>query len=77
MPLHPPHSLPSSRSTTWERRDMPAGFAQWKELLQLLLSCEEAPLRSRTPLYVHFLRALHAQLQHSFGTVRSARQTSG
>ena len=47
-----------------------AGFAQWKDMLQLLLACEEAPLRTRTALYVHFLSALCAQLQHSLGTVR-------
>lgn len=48
-----------------------AGFAQWKDMLQLLLACEEAPLRSHTALYVHFLTALRMQLQHSLGSVRS------
>ena len=38
--------------------------------MQLLLGCEEAPLRTRTPLYVQFLAALRAQLRHSFGQVR-------
>lgn len=47
-----------------------AGFAQWKDIMQLLLGCEEAPLRTRTPLYVSFLAALRAQLRHSFGQAR-------
>ena len=64
----------SSMLTPTSRRD-PAcscapGFAQWKDIMQLLLSCEEAPLRTRTPLYVRFLAALRAQLWHSFGQVR-------
>ena len=39
-------------------------FGQWKALLQLMLSCEEAPLQTRTSLYVQLLSAVHAQLQH-------------
>ena len=67
--------VPSSCSSHLRTRHYTsAGFAQWKELLQLLLSCEEAPLKTRTALYVQFLRALRSQLQHSFGTVRTARK---
>ena len=37
--------------------------------MQLLLGCEDAPLRTRTALYVQFLAALRAQLRQSFGQV--------
>jgi hypothetical protein len=52
---------------------MSTGFAQWKDIMQLLLGCEEAPLRTRTALYVQFLAALRAQLRQSFGQVLSRR----
>jgi A1 cistron-splicing factor AAR2 len=40
------------------------GFAQWKELLRLVLECERAPLSTRTTMYVRLLATLRAQLQH-------------
>ena len=43
----------------------PAGFAQWKALVQLLLSCEQAPLTDQQALFVEFLKALQAQLECS------------
>ena len=46
------------------------GFAQWKDILQLMLACEKAPLLTRTNLYIQFLAALHTQLQHSLGQAR-------
>lgn len=48
------------------------GFGQWKALLRMLLSCEEAPLRTRTPLHVRFLAAVRAQLQHCLASGRCA-----
>ena len=36
------------------------GFAQWKNFVQLLLSCEHAPLYSQPLLYTSFLRILEA-----------------
>lgn len=34
------------------------GFAQWKGIVQLLLSCEQAPLQSHPSLYTSFLNVL-------------------
>ncbi len=45
----------------------PAGFRQWKALLQLWLSCEDAPLASHAAEYVLLLRAVRAQLQQGLG----------
>ena len=39
----------------------PAGFAQWKAIVQLLLSCEQAPLTTQQTLFVKFLEALQSQ----------------
>ncbi|GAQ89890.1 hypothetical protein KFL_005740010 [Klebsormidium nitens] len=39
-------------------------FSQWKAILPLMLGCVEAPLRTRTRLFVQFLRALYWQLRH-------------
>ena len=47
-------------------------FGQWKALLHLLLACEEAPLRTRTPLYVCSLATIRAQLQHCLSSGRCA-----
>eukprot|EP00891_Asterochloris_glomerata_P008767 jgi/Astpho2/8767/e_gw1.00128.29.1_t len=41
------------------------GFAQWKALVQLLLSCEQAPLTTQQGLFVKFLNALQSQLEVS------------
>ena len=54
---HDCHKLPLHRA--------PAGFAQWKALVQLLLSCEQAPLTTQQGLFVEFLGALQSQLECS------------
>lgn len=41
------------------------GYAQWKALLCLLLSCERAAVRSRPDLFADFVQTLHAQLRHT------------
>ncbi|KAB8094769.1 hypothetical protein EE612_022079, partial [Oryza sativa] len=41
-------------------------FMQWKALVSLLLSCSEAPLHTRTNLFVKFIRAIYYQLKHGF-----------
>ena len=51
-------------------------FGQWKALLHLLLACEEAPLRTRTPLYVCSLATIRAQLQHCLSSGRCANGMS-
>lgn len=43
------------------------GFYQWKRVFQLMMGCEEAPLRSRAALFSRFLSALRAQLQVALG----------
>lgn len=37
-------------------------FGQWKALLHLLLSCEEAPVQTMCSFYAQALTAVHAQL---------------
>lgn len=50
---------------------LPAGFAQWKAIIHLLLGCEEGPLRSHVQLFSKALRCLLCQLQHSLTQVRA------
>ncbi|CAM6098866.1 unnamed protein product [Calypogeia fissa] len=38
-------------------------FGQWKTLVSLLLRCEDAPLKTRTILYVKFLKIIYWQLK--------------
>ena len=45
-------------------------FGQWKALLHLLLSCEEAPVQTATGFYAEALGALHAQLSHCLANSR-------
>ena len=45
-------------------------FGQWKALLHLLLSCEEAPVHTATGFYAEALGALHAQLSHCLANSR-------
>lgn len=51
----------------------PAGFAQWKAFLHLLLGCEAAPLHSHIELYRRFLIVLSHQLKHSLDEVRDVK----
>ena len=44
-----------------------AGFMQWKQILALVFSCEEAPLVDRTDFYVELLRTLRSQLRVALG----------
>lgn len=41
-------------------------FMQWKTLVSLLLSCSEAPLHTRTNMFVKFIKILYYQLKHGF-----------
>ncbi|ONK81457.1 uncharacterized protein A4U43_C01F29290 [Asparagus officinalis] len=41
-------------------------FLQWKTLLSLLFSCTEAPLRTRSQLFIKFIGVLYYQLKHGF-----------
>lgn len=52
-----------------ENLKLPAGFAQWKAIIHLLLGCEEAPIRSHVQLFIKALRCLLCQLQHSLTQV--------
>jgi len=45
-------------------------FGQWKALLHLLLSCEEAPVQTLCSFYAQALSALHAQLNHCLANTR-------
>jgi len=38
------------------------GFAQWRDILSLAMSCEDAAVGDLLPLFVDLLRTLHAQL---------------
>ena len=46
-------------------------FGQWKALLRLLLSCEQAPFRTHSTFYAQALDAVHAQLSHCLANSRS------
>ncbi|RLM75451.1 hypothetical protein C2845_PM15G01100 [Panicum miliaceum] len=48
-------------------------FMQWKALVSLLLSCSEAPLHTRTNLFVKFLRTFYYQLKHRFQRTQDSR----
>ncbi|NP_001399355.1 cePP protein isoform 2 [Zea mays] len=41
-------------------------FMQWKALVSLLLSCSDAPLHTRTNMFIKFIRTLYYQLKHGF-----------
>ncbi|XP_006652089.2 protein AAR2 homolog isoform X1 [Oryza brachyantha] len=41
-------------------------FMQWKALVSLLLSCSEAPLHTRTNMFVKFIKVIYYQLKHGF-----------
>lgn len=41
-------------------------FLQWKQLTSLLFGCSEAPLRTRSQLYIKLVRVLHYQLTYGF-----------
>ena len=45
-------------------------FGQWKALLRLLLSCEEAPFWTMCSFYAQALSAVHAQLSHCLTSSR-------
>lgn len=45
-------------------------FGQWKALLHLLLSCEDAPVQSHSSFYAQALSAVHAQLSHCLANTR-------
>ena len=45
-------------------------FGQWKALLHLLLSCEEASVQTLCSFYAQALSALHAQLSHCLANTR-------
>ncbi|XP_064985493.1 uncharacterized protein LOC135625095 isoform X1 [Musa acuminata AAA Group] len=52
-------------------------FLQWKSLISLLLSCTEAPLRTRTQLFSKFIRVLYSQLKHGFHKKKNHGNDSG
>ena len=45
-------------------------FGQWKALLRLLLSCEDAPVHSLSAFYAQALSVVHAQLSHCLANSR-------
>lgn len=49
-------------------------FGQWKAIVCLLLSCEEAPLHTRTKFFVKFLDVIILQLRKGFGTKSNSRE---
>ncbi|KAH9306538.1 hypothetical protein KI387_010942, partial [Taxus chinensis] len=49
-------------------------FGQWKAILCLLLSCEEAPLRTRTQFFFKFLEVVYFQLKQGFQTSSSEHE---
>lgn len=52
-------------------------FAQWKAYLCLMFGCDDAPLGRRAALFAAFLKALHAQLEHSLAPVSSGSRPGG
>ncbi|RWW87156.1 hypothetical protein BHE74_00004037, partial [Ensete ventricosum] len=56
-------------------------FLQWKSLTSLLLSCTEAPLRTRTQLFskhlMQFIRVLYCQLKYGFHKKQNHGNDSG
>lgn len=41
-------------------------FLQWKAVVSLLLGCTEAPLHTRTRLFIKFIKVLYSQLKYAF-----------
>lgn len=39
-------------------------FLQWKDLINLLLGCAEAPIRTRSQLFTKFIKILYYQLKY-------------
>ncbi|XP_062225142.1 uncharacterized protein LOC133923877 [Phragmites australis] len=50
-------------------------FMQWKALVSLLLSCSEAPLHTRTNMFVKFIRTFYYQLKHGFQRTQDSRSS--
>ncbi|VAH39934.1 unnamed protein product [Triticum turgidum subsp. durum] len=50
-------------------------FMQWKALVSLLLSCSEAPLHTRTQLFVKFIRVIYYQFKHGFQRTHDSRSS--
>uniref|UniRef100_A0ACD5W3L8 Uncharacterized protein n=1 Tax=Avena sativa TaxID=4498 RepID=A0ACD5W3L8_AVESA len=50
-------------------------FMQWKALVSLLLSCSEAPLHTRTQLFVKFIRVIYFQFKHGFQRTHDSRSS--
>ncbi|KAG8064155.1 hypothetical protein GUJ93_ZPchr0004g39652 [Zizania palustris] len=48
-------------------------FMQWKSLVILLFSCSEAPLHTRTNMFVKFIRAIYYQFSHGFQHIHDSR----
>lgn len=48
-------------------------FMQWKALISLLLSCSEAPLHTRTNMFVKFIRVIYYQFKHGFQRTHDSR----
>lgn len=49
-------------------------FGQWKAIVCLLLSCEEAPLHTRTQFFIKFLDVVNLQLKQGFGTNSNSQE---
>ncbi|KAM3393488.1 hypothetical protein ACQJBY_014289 [Aegilops geniculata] len=50
-------------------------FMQWKALVSLLLSCSEAPLHTRTQMFVKFIRVVYYQFKHGFQRTHDSRSS--
>ncbi|KAK3143152.1 hypothetical protein QOZ80_4BG0359110 [Eleusine coracana subsp. coracana] len=50
-------------------------FMQWKALLSLLLSCSEAPLHTRTNMFIKFIRTFYYQLKHGFQHTQDSKSS--
>ncbi|TVU07028.1 hypothetical protein EJB05_47067 [Eragrostis curvula] len=50
-------------------------FMQWKALISLLLSCSEAPLHTRTNMFVKFIRTVYFQIKHGFQRTQDSRSS--
>ncbi|KAL5214528.1 hypothetical protein ABZP36_003680 [Zizania latifolia] len=48
-------------------------FMQWKALVNLLFNCSEAPLHTRTNMFVKFIRAIYYQFIHGFQHMHDSR----
>ncbi|XP_024543508.1 protein AAR2 homolog isoform X1 [Selaginella moellendorffii] len=47
------------------------GFSQWKSIVSLMFGCQEAPLRTRTRLFVKFLEVLYHQMRQGLKNNKS------